>query len=190
MSRGFTLVELLVVVLIIGILTAIGLPQYQKAVSKALMAEAVSGIATLERAEQACVLANKRVNNTNCTSMDNLDVKLANSNNWAYGVNKSSCYFASTCTSLTPVVCAYDPSSCSISNSDVPWLSSAKYSSSGPWSRYCHYSLENTAQESVCKGLKQFGFSSTSYSSGYCGGYCSGYCGGYSSGYSSGSSGY
>ncbi len=57
-KRAFTLIGLLVVVLIIGILAAIALPQYQRAVEKARFAEVGVNINTMSRALNEYLLAN------------------------------------------------------------------------------------------------------------------------------------
>ena len=78
MKKGFTLIELLVVVLIIGILASIALPQYQKAVGKARMAELKTILPTLRDAIHVAHLETGE----NFPPLDSLSVDLPELENW------------------------------------------------------------------------------------------------------------
>lgn len=80
---GFTLVELLVVVLIIGILASVALPQYEKAVEKSRVAEALTFFNTLEKAEKSYQLATGRYTR----NLDRLDIDISGLQNNGYGLN-------------------------------------------------------------------------------------------------------
>ena len=73
-KKGFTLVELLVVVLIIGILAAIAVPQYQEAVEKSIMQEAIVNLKTIAKAQDIFYLQNDRYAKYN--EMDKLDISI------------------------------------------------------------------------------------------------------------------
>lgn len=75
-TKGFTLLELLVVVLIIGILAGIALPQYRRAVGKAELAQVISATKAVQNAQDRFYL----VNNKYATSFDMLDINLPSNN--------------------------------------------------------------------------------------------------------------
>ena len=83
LKQGFTLLELLVVVLIIGILAAIALPQYKKVVAKARAVEAIMTLKSITDAQERYALANNNYTN----DLEELDIS----------VNPDGTYFTFAC---------------------------------------------------------------------------------------------
>ena len=72
-KRGFTLVELLVVVLIIGILSSVALPQYTKTVEKSRAAEAVQLLRYMKQRED---LFNLETGRTFATTNEEMGIEM------------------------------------------------------------------------------------------------------------------
>ena len=79
--KGFTLVEVLIVVIIIGILASIGIPQFAASIEKAKGGEARAGLGHIQTGEKVYYAENEFYT----TVQEDLDITLTNKY-WAFSL--------------------------------------------------------------------------------------------------------
>ena len=142
-GSGFTLVELLVVVLIIGILAAVALPQYNKSIIKSRYATLKPLVNSLAQAQEVYYMENDKY----ATDFEELDVsmpegKLDSSTTGSYEYSWGWCNIASN---LAPI--------CYHTVADMAYQVNLTYTGH-PNQRFCiayGTSDENSMRSKICK---------------------------------------
>ncbi len=81
MQKGFTLIELMIVVAIIGILAAVALPAYQDYTTKAKVAELKNAVGSVKTAVEVCVQTEA---DPDCAGATNMVTNTASKMNASY----------------------------------------------------------------------------------------------------------
>ena len=92
-KKGFTLVEVLIVVIIIGILAAIGIPQFADSIEKAKGGEARAGLGHIQTGEKVYFAENETYSN----ATGDLDITLSTTY-WDFTIDATSTQYTATAT--------------------------------------------------------------------------------------------
>ena len=85
MRKGFTLTEVLVVILIIGILAAVAVPQYRRVITRVRNREGITALRTIGKGVEMYNLANGPLPDGYSRDFSMLDVEVKPSAYWEYG---------------------------------------------------------------------------------------------------------
>ena len=86
MKKGFTLIEVLIVVIILGILATIAVPQFTRVVERARRGEALTIMAGVQTGQRLYSLENDSFT----TNLNLLDAVIANNKYWNYSMLSAS----------------------------------------------------------------------------------------------------
>ena len=85
-KEAFTLLEIIIVIIIIGILATLAVPQYQKLVRKARLQEGVTGLGAIHTAERMYYVEY----GTYTTNIADLDIDNPPTDNFTYNITSTS----------------------------------------------------------------------------------------------------
>ncbi|MDD5568368.1 MAG: prepilin-type N-terminal cleavage/methylation domain-containing protein [Candidatus Omnitrophica bacterium] len=120
--RGFTLLEIILVVVVVTILATIAVPNYAKSKRKAIAKEAISSLKLIAAAERiyrmendfyltSCSCSDSETCKAESTGCNALLKLMLNTTNWLYSVSGSTTEVIATATYRTDSSCTYTFSS-------------------------------------------------------------------------------
>ena len=156
MNKGFTLTELLVVVLIIGLLTAVALPQYTRAAEKARLTEALINVNYLQKSVNEYIVADDFHRTANLRQFGpDLDGGTWDANN---NYRTKSFFYDNSGTFCNTAACQIYVARMKQNSSDTIYvLRLQRIKGNTNWTKQC-FTQETDKGQAICEEMKKHGY--------------------------------